>query len=354
MEVMKLSEITEAIDGVLRGDGDLEIRGISGLVEAEPGELSFLANPKYAAQLAETRASAVIVGAGWNGSARCAVVRVGNPDKAMALAADLLAPAGFSNPAAGVHPSAVVEEDVEISENVWIGPCCVVESGAKLAAGVVLLAGCHVGRGAVIGEGCVIRANAVIREDVKLGKRVLVHEGAVLGSDGFGNYHEGGRWQKIPHIGTVEIGDDAEIGANVTIDRARFGVTVIGNGVKIDNLVQIAHNVRVGDHTAMAAQVGIAGSSTVGRGVMLGGQVGISGHVHVGDGAVVGAQSGVSKDVEAGAYVFGYPAIHHRKAAECHAHLMRLPEWKERVKRLEQRIEMLEKQLSSETGGPDK
>ena len=343
---MKLNELTEKIEGTLKGDGELEILGMAGLSEAGPGELSFLMNPKYAREVAATRASAVIVPNGWEGEAPCSVVHVKNPDKAMALAAEILGPPCFPEVGTGVHPSAVVADDAVVATDAWIGPCCVIESGAQISSGAVLLAGCYVGRDAVIGEASLIRANAVVRERVKIGKRVLIHEGAVIGSDGFGNYREGGEWRKIPHIGTVEVGDDAEIGANVTVDRARFGVTMIGKGVKIDNLVQIGHNVRVGDHSAMAAQVGIAGSSAIGKSVMMGGQAGVSGHVKIGDGSVVGAQAGVSKNVPPATFVTGYPAMPHRKSAELHAHVKRLPEWKEKVRLLEQRIADLEKAAS--------
>jgi UDP-3-O-[3-hydroxymyristoyl] glucosamine N-acyltransferase len=210
----------------------------------------------------------------------------------------------------------------------------------------VLVAGCYVGRDAVIGADTILRANAVVRERVTVGDRVILHEGSVVGGDGFGNYLENGAWRKIPHIGTVEIGDDSEIGANSTVDRARFGKTVVGRGVKIDNLVMLGHNVRVGDHSAMAAQVGISGSTTIGKYVMLGGQAGLAGHLEVGDGAIVGAQAGVSKSVPSKMFVTGYPAMPHRKAAEGHANLMRLGGWKERVKELEARLAAMEAHFS--------
>lgn len=200
------------------------------------------------------------------------------------------------------------------------------------------------GSDAVIGKDCLLHANAVVREGVTLGDRVILHEGAVVGGVGFGNYLEDGVWKKIPHIGTVEIGDDSEIGVNSTIDRARFGKTVIGEGVKIDNLVMVAHNVKVGDHTVMAAQAGVAGSSTIGHHVALGGQAGVAGHLQVGNTARVGAQAGVIKNIPSASYVTGYPALPHAKAAKNHAHLMRLHKWKEKVKVLEERVKGLERE----------
>jgi UDP-3-O-[3-hydroxymyristoyl] glucosamine N-acyltransferase len=342
---IRLTELADRIGGAIEGDGNIEIHGIAGLFEAVEGEISFFANPKYASALANTKASAVIVRESWEGPIPCAAVRVRDPDKAMAMATEALGTLCHPVVEPGVHPSAVVSAAARVSPDASIGPFCVVESGAMIGAGTVLSAGCHVGKDAVIGDSCRLHAYAVVRESVRIGTRVVIHEGAVVGSDGFGNYRENGTWKRIPHIGIVEVGDDAEIGANVTVDRARFGSTVIGKGVKIDNLVQVAHNVKIGDHTVMAAQVGIAGSSTVGNRVMLGGQAGLAGHVEVGDGARIGAQAGVTKNVAPDTYVTGYPAMPHRKAAESQAHLMRLKVWKEKVKKLEERIEALERLL---------
>jgi UDP-3-O-[3-hydroxymyristoyl] glucosamine N-acyltransferase len=342
---MKLAELTEKIAGVLDGDGDLEITGISGLAEAGAGDLSFLANSKYIALLASSQASAVIVSEDWDGESPSALIRVKSPEKAMALAAALLGPPCGPVVEAGIHRSAVVSEQARVDPTARIGPLCVVEPGAVIGPQTVLVAGCYVGRDARIGAHTLLRANAVVRERVTVGDRVILHEGSVVGGDGFGNYLEDGAWRKIPHIGTVEIGDDSEIGANTTVDRARFGKTVVGKGVKIDNLVMLGHNVKVGDHSAMAAQVGISGSTTIGKYVMLGGQAGLAGHLEVGDGAIIGAKAGVSKSIQPKSYVTGYPAMPHRKAAEGHANLMRMGTWKERVKELEARLAAIEARL---------
>jgi UDP-3-O-[3-hydroxymyristoyl] glucosamine N-acyltransferase len=343
---MKLAELTAKVAGVLDGDGDLEITGIAGLAEAGEGDLSFLANSKYAALLASSGASAVIVDEKWEGKSPSALIRVKSPDKAMALAATLLGPPCDPLVDPGIHRSSVVAESAQVDPTVRIGPLCVVEPGAVIGPRTMLVAGCYVGRDAVIGADTILRANAVVRERVTVGDRVILHEGSVVGGDGFGNYLENGAWRKIPHIGTVEIGDDSEIGANSTVDRARFGKTVVGKGVKIDNLVMLGHNVKVGDHSAMAAQVGISGSTSVGKYVMLGGQAGLAGHLEVGDGSIVGAKAGVSKSIPAKSFVTGYPAVPHRKAAEGHANLMRLGTWKERVKELEARLAAMESRLS--------
>ena len=345
---MKLAELAERIGGEFTGDDELEITGIAGLTEAESGDLSFLANSKYAAALAATRASAVIVSRDWAGDSPCAVIRVQAPDRAMALTAELIGTLPKAEVAVGIHPSCVVHPETGIDPTARIGPLCVVERGAVIRAGTLLVAGCYVGREAVIGRDCVLQAHAVVRERVILGDRVILHEGAVVGGDGFGNYRENGAWKKIPHIGTVEIGDDSEIGVNSAVDRARFGKTVVGKGVKVDNLVMIAHNCRIGDHTAMAAQVGISGSTNIGTGVLLAGQAGLAGHLTVGDGAVVGAQAGVTKNVPQATYVTGYPAMPHRKAAESHANLMRLETWKKRVTLLEAKLAALEERLAAD------
>ena len=336
-----VAQIAEALQGTVEGDGSAEIAGLAGLTEAGAGDLAFLANPRYASAVAETAATAVLVGSDWRGDTRATLIRVSRPDEAFARVPPLLGWRPVAPPP-GVHPAAVVHESATLGREVAVGPFTVIEPGVRVGDRTIVGAGCYLGHDTVIGRDCRLYPHVSAREGARIGDRVIIHNGAVIGSDGFGYYREGGAWRKIPQVGVVEIGDDVEIGANVTIDRARFGRTVIGNGVKIDNLVQIAHNVRIGDHTAMAAQVGISGSVIVGRGVQLGGQAGLGGHVTVGDGAVVGAQSGVTKDVAAMSAVSGYPAMPHDKARKMHAHLMRLPELKEKVAQMEKRISELE------------
>jgi UDP-3-O-[3-hydroxymyristoyl] glucosamine N-acyltransferase len=344
---MKLAEIAGRLGARLVGDGNLEITGLASLAEAAAGDISFLANPRYTPAVAETRASAVLLADAWTGECPCAVLYVANPDRAFAEVALMLSPPPVSF-APGVHPTAVIAADVRLGANVTVGPHVVIQPGAVIGDRTVLVAGCYVGHQAVIGSDCRLYAHVSVRERCVLGARVIIHDGAVIGSDGFGyTPDKHGVWQKVMQLGIVEIGDDVEIGANVTIDRARFGKTRIGNGVKIDNLVQVAHNVQIGEHSVMASQVGISGSTRIGRHVQLGGQAGLAGHLHVGDGAVVGAQAGVTKDVPGNCFVSGYPAMDHRKATRLHAHLMRLPELKERVRELEAQVAALRSEVGA-------
>lgn len=342
---MKLAAIAEKLGARLEGDGELEITGLASLAEAMAGDLSFLANPRYTSAVAATGATAVLLANGFAGECPCAALYVENPDRAFADAALLLSPPPVAY-APGVHPSAVIAADARLGADVAVGPHVVIQPGAVIGDRTVLVAGCYVGHEAVIGCDCRLHAHVSIRERCVLGDRVIIHDGAVIGSDGFGyTPDKHGVWQKVMQLGIVEIGNDVEIGANVAIDRARFGKTRIGNGVKIDNLVQIAHNVQIDDHSVMASQVGISGSTRIGRHVQLGGQAGLAGHLHVGDGAVVGAQAGVTKDVPGKSFVSGYPAMDHRKATRMHAHMMRLPELKARVRDLEAQVAALKSEV---------
>ncbi len=342
-----LKDIANAVGGSIEGDADVEITGVESLEQATGGELSFLSNPKYASAVAETSASAVIVGKDWDGEASCALLRVENPDLAFAQAMVMVSPAAPVQ-APGVHASAVIAPDAVLGEDVSIGAHCVIESGARIGARTEIRANSYFGHASEVGEDGLIHAGASIRERVRIGDRVIIHCGAVLGSDGFGYAQEDGRWTKIPQVGVVEIGDDVEIGANVTVDRARFGKTIIEDGVKLDNLVQVAHNVRIGAHTAFAAQVGIAGSSQIGSQVQIGGQAGVTGHVTVGDRTVVAGGAGVTKDIPSDSFVSGFPAIPHAKATKLQAHVSRLPKLKQTIAALEARIRELEEKAKGD------
>lgn len=338
---MKIAELAGRLECKLEGAGEVELSGLNSLAAAGPSDLSFLANKRYAALMPVTAAGAVIVPFDWQGECPAELLRSENPDLAFALAADFFAPPVPEIPC-GIHASAVIDQSAKIGGGAAIGPGAVVEAEAEIGESCIIGANAFVGYRARIGAGTRIYPSASIREYVTIGKNVTIHCGAVIGSDGFGYFPSKTGWRKIPQIGTVEIGDDCEIGANVTIDRARFGSTVIGRCVKIDNLCQIAHNVKIGDNTAMAAQVGISGSTVIGKNVQLGGQSGIAGHLHVGDNSVVGAQAGVTKDVPEGVFVSGYPAMPHGKARKMHAHMMRLPETRNQVIELGKRLEKIE------------
>jgi UDP-3-O-[3-hydroxymyristoyl] glucosamine N-acyltransferase len=338
---MKLCELAKMIGGVLTGDGNIEIRGVAGINEASGDEISFVANPKYASVAASTKAGAVIVSNEWAADCPVALIRVNNPDASFAqIASFFYAPVPLPEP--GVHPAAVVADDAVIGEGASIGPFCVIESGAQIGARSVISAQCYVGRQAVVGEDSFLYPQVSLRESVRIGCRTVIHNGTVVGSDGFGySVDSAGIRTKIPQIGIVQIGDDVEIGANVAIDRARFGKTSIGNGVKIDNLVQIAHNVSIGDHAVIIAQVAIAGSTAIGDRVILAGQSGVAGHLKIGSGVVVAAKAGVIKDIPPGEYVMGMPAISASKFKRSAASIALLPKLKTRVVELEKKVRAL-------------
>jgi UDP-3-O-[3-hydroxymyristoyl] glucosamine N-acyltransferase len=336
----KLRELAALTGGELVGDGDVEIRGVAGIREAGPGEITFLANPKYAGFVAGTRAGAIIVPPGVD--APRPLIRTANPY--LAFLRVLVAFAG--DPAQrhprGVDARAAVDPGARLGRDVSIGPFCQVMAGTVIGDGTTILAGTFVGEDVVIGERCLVYPGVTIREGSRIGNRVILQPGVVVGSDGFGYAPEGGVHHKIPQIGRVVIEDDVEVGANSCIDRATTGETRIGHGTKIDNLVQIAHNVVVGEHTVMAAQVGISGSTEMGPGVIIGGQAGLAGHIEVGERATIGAQAGVTKSVPAGTVVSGYPAREHGEARRIVAHAAMLPELFKRVKELERRMREME------------
>ncbi len=314
------ADIAAKVDGVVEGDASAQVSRLASLSEAREGDLSFLSNKKYAGQMASTQASAVIVPEDWAGPCGApALIRVKNPDRAFAVAAPFLAPPPPER-WPGIHYSAVISSKALIGQNVHIGPLCVIEDGARIGDNCVIESQCYIGQDVEIGPGSHLYPHVSLRERVRVGARFIAHCGAVLGSDGFGysvDMLPGGvpHVEKIPQVGTVVVGDDVEVGANTTIDRARFGETRIGNYVKIDNLVQIGHNVRVGDYSGIIAQSGIAGSAEIGACVRIWAQAGISGHLKIEDGAQIGPQCGVARNVQAGSYVIGTPATSLREFA---------------------------------------
>jgi UDP-3-O-[3-hydroxymyristoyl] glucosamine N-acyltransferase len=342
---VRLRELADRLQCRLEGDGEIEIARVAGLEQAGPGEVTFFANPRYSPALRATRASAVILGEDAP-AAPCAMLRSSNPYLSFAEALDLLAPAARPHPA--IHPLAVIGADVVLGAGVSIGALAVVGDGARLGDRVVVHPHAVVGADAEVGDDSVIHAHASVRDGCRLGRRVVVQDGAVIGSDGFGFVtRKDGTHRKIPQRAPVVIEDDVEIGANTTIDRPAVGETRIRAGAKIDNLVQIAHGVQIGENALLAAQVGIAGSTAIGRGVILGGQVGVAGHIELGDGVRATAQTGIPNSVEAGALVSGYPAIDNREWLKASAVFKRLPELKRRVAEIAERLEALEAALAS-------
>lgn len=339
-----LDELARLVGGKVTGDGKTLIRAVNGIREAGPGEITFLANTKYLPLLASTRASAVIVADGT--TAPLPTLSVANPDMAFSrIAEHLCGPA--VRPPAGVHASAVVAPGAKLGQNVSIGPLTVVEDGASIGDNCVLMAQVFVGREAVLGPDTTLYPQVVVREKCRIGARVILHAGVVVGSDGFGYVTDKGVHHKIPQVGIVVIEDDVEVGANSTIDRARFGRTLIGRGTKIDNLVMIAHNVVVGRGCLLVSQSGVAGSTKLGDYVVMAGQAGVIGHLEIADRVVITAQSGVTKSItEPGAYS-GAPATGRIGHLKENASFRKLPEAMKEIRRLRSELEELRKKIST-------
>ncbi len=347
-----LSEIAKLIDGELVGDPNVIITGVSGIKEAKAGDITFLANSRYAHLIGQTRASAIItpeefdLDSAASAAGQKPIIRTRNPSIAFAKVVSYASPSDMKRPQ-GIHPTAIVGKSVSLGRGASLGAYVVVEDEVSIADGAIIYPGCFIGYKSSIGKNCLIYPNVSVREMTVIGDRVIIHSGTVIGSDGFGFVNVDGAHQKIPQTGTVWIQDDCEIGANVTIDRARFDKTVIGKGTKIDNLVQIAHNVVIGENSIIVAQAGISGSTNIGNNVTLAGQSGLVGHISVGDGAIVAAQAGVTKSVAARTVVSGYPARPHNEAKRVNACLQRLPELYETISDLKKRISALEKEIES-------
>lgn len=307
----------------LSGDADLRVSRVATLSHAASGSLSFLANPRYRKQMAVTRATAVLVGPEYAADCPVAALIDPNPYLAYARIADLLYPR--DPPAAGIHPSAVVSGGARVAASASVGPLAVIEEDVDIGERVFVGPGCVVQRGAQVGADSRLMSRVNVCAGVWIGRRCILHAGAVVGSDGFGFAPDAGSWVKVPQVGSVQIGDDVEIGANTTIDRGAIDDTVIEQGVKLDNQIQVGHNVTIGAHTAIAGCVGISGSTTIGRRCMIGGGVGIAGHLTIADDVVVTGCSLVSASIrQAGSYSSGMPAVETRAWRRMVAHLRRL------------------------------
>ncbi|MBI3031222.1 MAG: UDP-3-O-(3-hydroxymyristoyl)glucosamine N-acyltransferase [Candidatus Rokubacteria bacterium] len=343
-----LGQLAEAVGAVLEGDAERVMRGIAPLETAGPDQISFVTHPKYLPLAASSRAGALLVGAEIK-DLRPPLLRVASPQAALIALLKLFHPS--PPPAPGVHPSALVAPDCRVHASASVGAFAVIRPRAVIGARARIFPLVYVGEGAEIGEESTVYPNAVIREGVRIGRRVIIHPGAVLGADGFGYAFDGGAHQKIPQVGGVIVEDDVEIGANATIDRATLGDTVVRRGTKIDNLVQIAHNVEIGQHAIVVAQSGISGSCRVGNGAVLGGQVGLADHVTIGDGVMLGAQSGVPGDIRAAGQYLGAPARPVAEARRIFAAMPRLPDLLKKVRALERRVRELEARLGIESRG---
>jgi UDP-3-O-[3-hydroxymyristoyl] glucosamine N-acyltransferase len=340
-----LGELARRLECPIEGDAAIEIRRVATIEDAGPGDLTFLANPKYAAKLAATKASAVIMNGeaalSANAAAPCAVIRSKSPYLTFARAAQVLSPNVAPPP--GVHQRASVAADATIDPTATVGAYACVGPGASVGPRTIVHPHVVIGDAATIGADCVLHSHVSIRERCTIGDRVVIQNGAVVGSDGYGFAQRAdGSHEKIPQIGPVIIEDDVEIGANTTIDRPAVGETRIKSGTKIDNLVQIAHGVVVGKNALLAAQTGIAGSTVVGDSVMFGGQVGISGHLTIGDRVMLAAKTGVTGNIDEGSYMSGYPMMETQQWRRAHAALRKLPEMRKQLLDLMERLRKLE------------
>jgi len=340
---IKVSEIAKEIGAKLLGNGSIKISDISPIEDSAHGHITFIANKKYAKYLSNTKASAVIVSEDFDVEVEGkTILQVKNPYFAFAKVLKLFYPDKLLIEK-GIHLSAIIGKNTDLGEDISIGAYVVIGRGCSIGDRTVLMPGVVLGDGVRIGSDCTIHSNVSIREKVILKNRIIVHDGTVIGSDGFGFALDSGKYHKIPQTGTVVIEDDVEIGANTTIDRAALGKTVIARGTKLDNLIQVAHNCRIGEDCVIASQAGISGSTTIGNRVQIGGQAGFIGHIKIGDYAIIAAQSGVSKSIADRKYVFGTPANDYKKEFRIHGARRRLPDLLKDIVNIKKRLKKLEK-----------
>jgi UDP-3-O-[3-hydroxymyristoyl] glucosamine N-acyltransferase len=340
-----LSEIAAFLDGSVSGDGGVMIERIRVIDEAGPGDITFVSNPKYRKKMHTSGASAIIVAPGTACPGKNLLI-VGDPYIALGRLLALFHPEDEET--AGISQNATIEAGADVSPEATVYPGVHVCRGACVEKQAVLYPGVFVGRDAVIGEASVLYPGVTVYRRCRIGRRVVLHAGVIVGSDGFGFALPGRENRKIPQIGYVQIDDDVEIGANTTIDRGALGRTWIQKGVKIDNLVQIAHNVVIGEYSVIVAQVGISGSAQLGKGVVVGGQAGIVGHIRIGDGVMAAARAGVHKDIPPGQIVAGSPHMPHREWLKMEACLPKLPEMRETLAALQRRVAILEEKKEKE------
>ena len=343
---LRLDEIAELVDGEIRGDGSLEIHRLESIETAEMGDITFLVKPKAAEKLEKTKATAVIVPLAIQESSK-PIIRVKNPYLASAIIHNYLLQQPFV--AKGIHPSVVIGTDCKLPENITIDPCAVLGDNVQIGERVYIGSGVYIGDKVKIGSDTIIKANVTVEFDTTIGNRVIIHPGTVIGSDGYGYAaDEKGIHIKRPQVGTVRIDDDVEIGANCCVDRATFGLTWIKSGTKIDNLVQVAHNVIVGENCLMVSQSAASGSTIFGRNVVMGGQAATTGHVSLGDGVMVAARGGVTRNLQAGGIFGGYPAIPIKQWTKAATAFGKVPEIRTELRRLRSEVEELQKKLAQD------
>jgi UDP-3-O-[3-hydroxymyristoyl] glucosamine N-acyltransferase len=336
----RVDELASKVAGKVVGDAGLEVTGLASLSDAGPNDLSFYAGTTYADHLSQTRAGALLI-AEHRPDLPIPQILVADPFLAVNVLMDEFYPPAESDLPKGIHSLACVHESARIGEDVQVMPFAYIGKDANIGPRTTIHTGVKIGAGVRLGEDCLIWPNVVIRERAVIGSRVIIHPGAVIGADGFGYAKREGRFIKVRHVGIVVIEDDVEIGANTTVDRGTMGRTLIKRGVKLDNLVHLAHNVEVGEDTVMAAQCGVSGSTVIGNRVMMGGQVGMVDHLHIGDEALLIAQSGIIGDIPSRAKVSGYPARSHREVLRAQAELRGLSRLRDRVKELEKQVARL-------------
>jgi len=334
-----VKDIAEFVKGELKGDGSIEIKGVSSLSDAKAGDITFIDSPKFKDGANKTEASCIITSFDIEEIDK-PIIKCKNPSLALLKIIEKIFPYKINHPK-GVDKSARLGRDVKLGRDVAIGANAVIGDDVTIDDGSVIYPLVYIGEGARIGKNTIIYPNVTVREKGVIGNNVTIHSAAVIGADGFGFTKDGARFVKIPQMGIVEVQDDVEIGACVTIDRARFGRTVIGKGTKIDNLVQIAHNVRTGENCIIVAQVGISGSVNIGNNVMLGGQAGITDHVDIGDDVLVAAKGGITKSVPPRTIMSGIPARPHNVSKKIVAHVDNLPKMAERLSELEKKLKEL-------------
>jgi len=344
-----LKEIADQLQLRVIGDEDVLISGVSGLKDAKQGDITFFHDPKLESLVKQTKASAIIVPPDFRIPISIPLLVAKNPSFVFNKLVSLFCPKEITSNK-GIHPTAIIGKDVILGKQVNIGPYVVIEDGVKIGDRTTICTGVVIYYGSSIGSDTIIHSGVAIRENTKIGNRVIIHNGTVIGSDGFGYDTIDGKHYKIPQIGYVVIEDEVEIGANVTIDRARLDKTVIGKGTKIDNLVHIAHNVTIGQNCLILAGVGIGGSTNIGNNVTLAGQVGVVGHITIGDNVIAGGQSGITKSIPANTFVSGYPAQPHNIARRINAYIQKLPQLHNEIKVIKETLAKIKLNKISKDG----